>query len=147
MAHLHVSLDDLNPNDQSSVAVSSPRSLEACARRGVAPEELLYKPKSHFRVLLGDQTPKEIVQLYQSHFETKRQNLIQVLKSEYREVIKELSRGLRPSQLSQESSNKSNQILENEKKKIAMLEKQQHKEIQQIMDRERQLEEIQRRNE
>lgn len=68
----YTTVDDIDDNEQRMVA-NSPRSIEACLREGVRPEDLLYLPPSTFD---NPENPSELNTLHFQYFEKKRQELL-----------------------------------------------------------------------
>jgi hypothetical protein len=80
-----VSLTSLDEFEQHRL-VNTPRSLEACRREGIDPEELLYIPPDAFT------QPHLSVRLQQLHFEffeAKRKEIIAIVKRERENVVEE----------------------------------------------------------
>ena len=140
-----VSIAAFSLEDKAQAALNSPRSLEACARHGILPEDLLHKKKAYFRKLLGGSAPAEVVKLYRSHYNERRASWLELLKQEYARILKEETQPARSSLMS--SPDKNRNLIEAEKKKIALIEKKQAQEVQQAKERERLNEEIRKRNE
>ena len=72
--------------------LNSPRSLEACRRQGIEPEELLYKSKKDLKKELGTegkQLTKQLMELRWEHYEERRKEKIKILVDERNIIIHE----------------------------------------------------------
>jgi hypothetical protein len=144
-----LNLENFDAKKKHPPYIDSPRSIQACKVQGIDPEDLLFKPKSYFRKQLGAGTHKAIVKLHFEHCERRRQNKLQIALQEYRNLCRgEFSRKTATSKSrSIEQDDKNHFLIEHEKKKIAMLEKKTQQEIAQMLEHEKQMEAIRKRNE
>jgi hypothetical protein len=79
-----------------SAVVNSPRTLDACRRQGIQPEELLYKSVYDFKKTLGleaNTLHKDQLQMRWSHLEQRRREKIKVIKEERAIIIMEEAKG------------------------------------------------------
>ena len=84
-----VSVKDVE-NTEQALTVNSPRTLEACQREGVDPEELTYRPFNEFA---SSVLPNELAQMRFDYYENKRQEVIKIIKKTRRKVMKEMNYG------------------------------------------------------
>ena len=68
----YTTVDDIEDYEQKTV-INSPRSIEACLREGIRPEDLLYLPPSLFE---NPENPSDLNTLHYQYFEKKRQELL-----------------------------------------------------------------------
>lgn len=140
-----ISLENFDPKKRAPPYLDSPRSLEACRRSGIDPEELLQRPKGYFRRLLGKHTPKAIVRMHKDHYEQRRLEKLKLVVDARLAVMNEESM-LGPA-LSSQTVDKNNFLIQHEQRKLALMQKKQELEMQQMLEHERVLEDIRRRNE
>lgn len=89
---MSVSLANFDPCDKSK-RINSPRSIEACKRQGIDPNELYYISKSE--VAKQDKTAnKKIIEIRYEHFEEKWKEKVRILLEEWDNVIKDEEEGL-----------------------------------------------------
>lgn len=72
MSIRQISLENFNPHKKRPPYITTPRSIEACKRQGIDPEELLVKTKKQFKQELGKKTHKAIVNMYVDNYEQRR---------------------------------------------------------------------------
>jgi hypothetical protein len=79
-----------------SAIVNSPRSVDACRRQGIQPEELLYKSIFDFKKTLGleaNTLRKDQIQMRWNHLEQRRREKIKVIKEERSIIVMEEANG------------------------------------------------------
>mmetsp|Transcript_8067 Transcript_8067/g.20628 ORF Transcript_8067/g.20628 Transcript_8067/m.20628 type:complete len:516 (-) Transcript_8067:124-1671(-) len=88
------SVEDFEDENGVARTINSPRSLEACLRKGYAPHELLPpNPKKKLPSLTGSQKlPPELEQIKKDHMEGLRQVKIKTVKAERQRIIAYLSK-------------------------------------------------------
>lgn len=79
----YLNVEDIDDYEQTAV-VNSPRSIEACLREGIRPEDLLYLPPSEFA---NDQNPQELNDLHYDYFEAKRKDLLVNVRKTRKKII------------------------------------------------------------
>lgn len=84
---MSVSLENFDPCDRTK-RINTPRSLEACKRQGIEPNELYYISKAE--VAKQDKTAnKKIIEIRYEHFEEKRKEKVRILLEEWESVMKD----------------------------------------------------------
>ena len=83
-----ISIEDIGLFETEKL-INTPRSLEACKKEGIEPEDLLYLPLEFF---CQEKWPKEIQVLYYEFFEYKRKLLLKSIKEIREGIIKETSK-------------------------------------------------------
>jgi hypothetical protein len=81
-----ISLTNFDENRKNPPFLTSPRSLDACDRQGIRPEELLYRPSQSF---LEKGVSDEIIQMRYQHYESRRKEKLAHVRTEYRSIIAE----------------------------------------------------------
>ncbi|KAJ1441189.1 hypothetical protein B484DRAFT_442846 [Ochromonadaceae sp. CCMP2298] len=138
--------------------ISSPRTLEACLRSGLDPAELYPKQKQEF---MNKTYTAQMLDIKYSTFEKKRADKIISVKAERNSIIQYMekkwmqttgSAGERPPspntlalQTKQAEMDNSNNLLEQEEKRIDALRKRQEKEMSKIVEREQTLATLQQK--
>ena len=114
-----ISLRNLKDKEQSDV-VNTPRSLEACNREGIRPEELLYAPVEEFA---RPNLPKEIQYMNYEFYEFQRKKLLLIAKKAYSELRakKKRSRSQTSTKLSRIVTNETQRIREKNLKQMSKL--------------------------
>ena len=77
-----VSLEYLEEEYNGMALVNTPRSLEACKRQGIPPEEIVLKTKSDYKKELGVEAntlKKELFKLRYDHYLSRRQVKLDIL--------------------------------------------------------------------
>mmetsp|Transcript_70128 Transcript_70128/g.186858 ORF Transcript_70128/g.186858 Transcript_70128/m.186858 type:complete len:212 (+) Transcript_70128:52-687(+) len=69
--------------------LNSPRSLEACERQGVLPEELMFRSLHSF---FDKSVPEQVVQMRFDHYEARRHEKLSQVREEYRVILGEIVR-------------------------------------------------------
>ena len=94
-ASVKLSLEDFDEETNPAPYLNTPRSLDACSRQGVLPEELMYKSKSSFG---SKETPSRILQLRYEHYENARKMKLEAVMREYKNIRDESRKRLTPRQ-------------------------------------------------
>ena len=77
-----ISLNDLGLFESERL-VNTPKSLEACKREGIQPQELLYKSLDSY----AEYADSEIKALYYEFFENKRRMLLKELRKTRKKIV------------------------------------------------------------
>ena len=104
-----VSLKNLDQKEQYQT-VNTPKSIEACFREGIRPEELLYAPLEEFA---RPNLPKEIQKMNYEFYESQRLKLLKLAKARYA-ALKTPKKTLQRSRTTSEL----NKIINNDVKKM-----------------------------
>eukprot|EP00347_Sterkiella_histriomuscorum_P002584 403367581 len=80
-----ISLENIDEYIGTKQVINSPRSLEACARLGLNPKELVFKPMEEFK---DKNLEQDIVKMRYQHHEQKRKEHIYKAKKERQDIIK-----------------------------------------------------------
>eukprot|EP01041_Mallomonas_annulata_P000415 gene415-751_t len=130
--------------------INSPRSLEACLRAGLDPQELLPKPKSSF---VSRKLTDTMIEEKYSNYERRRKEKIEVVKAErdsiiaYGERMQEIARkSLGPRVVhdhEKEMEKATSTALEMEQKRLDAVRRRQEKEIGKMIAREQALVDLQ----
>jgi hypothetical protein len=83
-----ITLTNFDENRKNPPYLNSPRSLDACDRQGVRPEELLFRPMQSFS---EKGVPDEVVRMRWEHHESKRKEKLVLVRNEYRSIVAEFS--------------------------------------------------------
>ncbi|EGR29285.1 hypothetical protein IMG5_159320, partial [Ichthyophthirius multifiliis] len=90
-----LSLENFNENSHKQPILNSPRSLEACKRQGIRPQELIVKTQQEIKQLYKDKSlDKKSLELKQNHCEERRKEKIRILLEERAQIIEEEKMGL-----------------------------------------------------
>lgn len=81
-----VTLDTFDP--KSKARLNSPRSLEACRRQGIDPDELRFTTRAMIKKMHPG-IDKKVLDLRFSHYEEKRAEKLRVLKEEREQVMRD----------------------------------------------------------
>ncbi len=81
-----ISIDNFDDHKQDHVQLLTPRSLEACARQGILPEELLYRPIQAF---MDKTIPETVVKLRFEHHDGWRKDRLSEVRAEYAKLLSE----------------------------------------------------------
>lgn len=154
-----ISIETFNSDQPKADLINSPRSVEACKKLGINPQELVYK---HFdQIKVQGMDPKKI-ELQWAHLENKRKEKISLVANERRNLIemeqnghlviennkvKYIKQSSKQSKSIQNSKSNGLSLIEKEKLQLEKIKFKQQKEIQQIMDYEMKTQEIKRANE
>jgi hypothetical protein len=84
--NVKISLTNFDENRKKPPFLTSPRSLDACDRQGIRPEELLYRPSQFF---FEKGVSDEIIQMRYEHYESRRKEKLAHVRTEYRSIITE----------------------------------------------------------
>ena len=140
--------------------LNSPRSLDACRRIGIKPEDLLFKSKQDIRDPITEATIEpDLLQMRFQHYENMRKEKLQQAVAERLKIIEFENKGLWNPQKSlyianSESPSKSILInpksdptmIEKEKRNIEKLKVRQEQEVKQMLDYELKLEKMRQEN-
>ncbi|KAL4471753.1 hypothetical protein ABPG74_008646 [Tetrahymena malaccensis] len=157
----NLNLDNFNQNSSKYPILNSPRSLEACRRQGINPEDLIIKTIEDMKVYFPDKIKdKKHLEQKLAYYEEKRKVKLQLAKEE-RALIKEQEKqglimfdelgnakytGMTGSKLHGSKQGNSS-LIEREKKQLEKIRFRQQKEIEQMMDYEIKMQEIRQQNE
>lgn len=142
-----------------SIRINSPRSIDACRRKGIRPEELRYLSLDEYRQKeLAINVPPAVMKLRWEHYEKSRGNKVKTLVDERRRIIEEEKAGAwKPASSScdrrfssynnSQSQDEAQALRESEKKQLDKMRRRQKVEVQQIRDQHQRQEEIELRNE
>lgn len=89
-----ISLRDLKLDEEQLENVSSPRSIEAMRRQGMVQQELQKMSREQIAQMVGEKygkkiEDKKIMDLYEKHFEERRQMKVKLLLEVREEVVQE----------------------------------------------------------
>ena len=82
-----VSLENFDPSVKKPKVLDSPRSLEACRREGIDPQELCYTTLEEAKQRLGGNPDKDLLEIFMERREFKRQQLVTLLKQVRERII------------------------------------------------------------
>lgn len=92
-----ISLDNFDEHGRSKPYLNSPRSLEACKRQGIEPEELIIRTIEDIRKIYKDGiNDKKSLQIKLDHYETRRQNKLEIVRKERADIINNVRPVYRP---------------------------------------------------
>jgi hypothetical protein len=146
------SIDNFDQSGNDKPILNSPRSLEACRRQGIKPEDLIKQNKEQIKLKFKDKkfASEQLFTEFCTHIEERRVHKIEVLKKVRNEVINEeqelKSQSLSP-RGSKDGAKDNMSIIEREKMMLEKLERRQNKEIQKMMEYEQKMEEMRQLNE
>jgi hypothetical protein len=81
--------------NSKSLRINSPRSIDACRRKGIKPQELQYLTLDEFKQReLAVNLPPAILKLRREHYEKSRGNKVKALKNERQKIIEEEKAGI-----------------------------------------------------
>jgi hypothetical protein len=83
---MKISLTNFDEHRKNPPYLTSPRSLDACDRQGIRPEELLHRPSQSF---FEKGIPDEVVKLRYEHYESRRKEKLAHVRTEYRSIVAE----------------------------------------------------------
>eukprot|EP01038_Epipyxis_sp_PR26KG_P009960 gene9960-13393_t len=139
------SVENFEENGGLYREINSPRTLEACLRSGLDPAELYPKKPDQF---ISAELTKQMVEIKFNTFEKKRQDKIQIIKSERNSIIQYAERKLagsghgvgttanNPVIAAAAAIDKSSAMVEMEEKRMEALRRRQEKELSKIVERE-----------
>ena len=82
---VQICLDDFDENRTEPPLLTSPRSLLACGKQGVLPEELVFRPEASFQNR-DEPQPKQVVQLRFESYERARKERLRAVRDEYKKL-------------------------------------------------------------
>ncbi|KAG2385480.1 hypothetical protein C9374_003295 [Naegleria lovaniensis] len=77
------SLENFDEHSKEKILLTSPRSIEACLRTGIAPTELIYKDESEF---YSKGATTDIVKMRWTHYESRRKEKLQSVREERHKI-------------------------------------------------------------
>lgn len=85
-------MDNFDPESTDKNPLDSPRSLEACKRQGIKPQEIIKTPKEEMkRKFLQEHFNKpDFFEEYYTHYEQRRHQKIEKLKNVRRDIIDQI---------------------------------------------------------
>jgi hypothetical protein len=133
--------------------LSSPRSVEACKRQGILPEELLYRSKDQTaKVYAAEELDEKNLQIRFEHMEKRRQEKMRIVVEERLRLVEMEKAGLDiygrggGARASQKGGTTAG-LLEREANMIAKMKKNQQKEVEQMLEYETKMQLIRQKNE
>lgn len=88
-------MENFNQNSSKLPILDSPRSIEACKRQGIRPDELIVKTLEDIKKMYNYKILDEkSLLLKQSHYEERRKEKIRVLLEERNQLIEEEKSGI-----------------------------------------------------
>ena len=84
--NLKISLTSFDENRRNPPFLTSPRSLDACERQGIRPEELLLRSLQSFA---DKGVPDEVVRMRWEHYDSRRKEKLSSVRNEYRSIVAE----------------------------------------------------------
>ena len=81
-----ISLTNFDECKRTPPFLTSPRSLDACDRQGIKPDELLARPLQTF---IEKGVPDEIARMRYEHYESRRKEKLALVRNEYRSIVSE----------------------------------------------------------
>eukprot|EP01016_Furgasonia_blochmanni_P023338 TRINITY_DN2520_c0_g1_i1.p1 TRINITY_DN2520_c0_g1~~TRINITY_DN2520_c0_g1_i1.p1 ORF type:complete len:258 (-),score=71.51 TRINITY_DN2520_c0_g1_i1:48-821(-) len=165
-----ISLDNFDPNNKSGAVLNSPRSLEACRRQGIKPQELIKPSLEDARRTIDDPQKRHnehFVKQLHKFLEEKRASKLKIVKEvnathglaqarankkkERDAIIEEERKSSQTSKMGSTQSpmtkNLSSSLIEKEKKVLEKLKKRQEQEMKKLIDYETKMEELRIKNE
>ena len=150
-----LSIENFNPKQQAPPYLTSPRSLEACKRRGIDPSELVERPEEVFLKGKITKAEKEIAKQQYKHYEERRLAKVLEVQEERSRILEEEKAGsiefisTKRSVSTQHnvSVTLSSGMIEKERKELEKMQRKQAQEIQQMVEYEKKLGSIRSRNE
>jgi hypothetical protein len=164
-----ISLESFDPNSRKEPILNSPRSIEACRRQGIEPNELLIRTNPEIKDFFKHKKlDPEGLDLICKHYEERRREKVRVLLEEREQLIEDEKNGLvvfdtdglqkrskeykgagsvSKSKYGGSMVGGESALIEREKRQLEKIRLRQEKEIKQIMDHEAKLAEIRNKQE
>lgn len=87
-----ITIENFNPGKKKGPVITSPRSLMACERQGIPPEQLLRKSKDEIQLLLianNRDITEDKIRLYGQHLEERRLAKVKLLIKSRNKIIQD----------------------------------------------------------
>jgi hypothetical protein len=92
-----ISLENFDIHARTKPILNSPRSIEACRRQGIEPEELVTKTLEQIRHIYKDSfNDRKSLEVKLEHYETRRKAKLELVRKERMEIINNVRPVYRP---------------------------------------------------